>query len=209
MATANCYEKDGTAAGQVDLPEALFAGEINADAVHQAVTAYQANQRQGNAETKERSDVRGGGRKPYRQKGTGRARAGTIRSPIWRGGGTVFGPHQRSYNQKMSKKMRRVAFRSSLTARANDGDILVIKGLDFAAPKTKDFAAMLKGLGAYGSRVVLVLDKVDANLVKAARNIPRVKVTQAEMLSTYDVVWADKLMFANDAVKKMEEVFSA
>jgi large subunit ribosomal protein L4 len=209
MATANCYEKDGTAAGQVDLPEALFAGEINDDAVHQAVVTYQANQRQGNAETKERSDVRGGGRKPYRQKGTGRARAGTIRSPIWRGGGVVFGPHQRSYNQKMSKKMRRVALRSSLTSRANDGDIVIIKDLNFGAPKTKDFATMLKGLDAVGSKVVLVLDKADANIVKSARNIPRVKVTLAEMLSIYDVVWADKLLFANDAVKKMEEVFSA
>jgi large subunit ribosomal protein L4 len=209
MAKAICYEKDGTEAGNVDLPASLFESVVNEDVVHQAVVAYQANQRQGSASTRERSDVRGGGRKPYRQKGTGRARAGTIRSPIFRGGGVVFGPHPRDYRQKMTKKMRRLALKSSLTVRASDGSIVVIKSLDFAEPKTRELAAILKNMNAHESKTLLVTDGEHENTVKSARNLRSVRVKLARNVSTYDVVWADKIVVTTDAVKKMEEVFAS
>jgi len=209
MATAACYEKDGTESGKFDLPASLFEGEVNEHAVHEAVVTYLANQRQGSASTKERSDVRGGGRKPYRQKGTGRARAGTIRSPLFRGGGVVFGPHPRDYTKKMTKKAKRLALRSSLTSRANDEDVLVIKGLEFSEPKTRKLVSVLKEAGVYGGKTLVVLEKTDANVIKSAGNIPGVKVTLAAMLSTYDVVWADKILLTSDAVKKMGEVFAS
>jgi large subunit ribosomal protein L4 len=208
MATANCYERDGREAGTVDLPASLFASDVNESAVHEAVVAYLANQRHGTASTKERSDVRGGGSKPYRQKGTGRARAGTTRSPIFRGGGTVFGPHPRDYTKKLTKKTRRIALKSSLTTRANDGDVLVVKGLHFDEPKTKDFAAMLKNMNVDGKALV-VIEKADAATIKSARNIPGVKVTLADSVTTYDVVWADKILVTDEAVKRMEEVFAS
>jgi len=209
MAKATVYEKDGTEAGTVDLPASLFEGEINKDAIHQAVVAYLANQRQGSASSRERSDVRGGGRKPYRQKGTGRARAGTIRSPIFRGGGVVFGPHPRSYRQKMTKKMRRQALKSSLTSRANDGSIIVIKSLDFTEPKTKALAAILKNMNVHESKTLLLMDEANQNTVKSAGNLRSVRVKLARMVSTYDVIWAEKIVVTSDAVKKMEEVFAS
>ncbi len=209
MATANCYEKDGTQAGTFDLPASLFETKINAHAVHEAVVAYQANQRQGTVNTRERSDVRGGGRKPFRQKGTGRARAGTIRSPLYRGGGTVFGPHPRSYRQSLPKKVRRLALRSALTSRANDEDVLVIKALEFDAPKTKAFFGVMKNMATNSRKTLFVVEKADVNTVKSARNIPGVRVTLAEMVSVYDVVWADKIVITADAVKRMEEVFAS
>ena len=208
MATANCYEHDGREAGTVDLPASLFASEVNEAVVHQAVVAYLANQRQGTAQTKERSDVRGGGAKPYRQKGTGRARAGTIRSPIWRGGGTVFGPHPRKYTQSLPRKMRRLALCSSLTTRAANGDVLVVKELKFDEPKTKQFAGILKNMNVEGKTLV-VLEGANVATIKSARNIPGVRVTLADMVTTYDVVWADKIVVTSDAVKKMEEVFAS
>ena len=208
MATAICYEKDGTEAGTFDLPAALFEGEVNEALLHQAVVAYLANQRQGTVNTKERSDVRGGGRKPYRQKGTGRARAGTIRSPIYRGGGTVHGPHPRDYRQKMNKKMRRAALKSALVSRTNDSGIVVIKELEFAEPKTRVFAGILKNMDA-GGKTLVVLENSDANTLKSARNVQRVRVTTASNVNPYELVWADKIVFTSGAVKKMEEVFAS
>jgi large subunit ribosomal protein L4 len=210
MAKANVYEQNGSQAGTVDLPKNLFEAEVNEFVVHEVVVAYLANQRQGTVNTKERSDVRGGGKKPWRQKGTGRARAGTIRSPLWRGGGTVFGPHPRDHRVKVNKKARRVALKSSLTARAADGDILVLKNLGFAAPKTKDFAALLKSLEAYPrKKALVVVDKADEGTLKSARNIAGVRVTLADMVTTYDVVWADKIVLTSAALKRMEEVFAS
>lgn len=208
MATAICYEKDGTEAGTFDLPAALFEGEVNQALLHQAVVSYLANQRQGTVNTKERSDVRGGGRKPYRQKGTGRARAGTIRSPIYRGGGIVHGPHPRDYRQKMNKKMRRAALKSALVSRTNDSGIVVIKELDFPEPKTKSFAGILKNMDA-GGKTLVVLENSDVNTVKSARNVSGVRVTTASNVNPYELVWADKVVFTSGAVKKMEEVFAS
>jgi large subunit ribosomal protein L4 len=209
MATANLYEKDGKQSGTVDLPEKLFGHKVNEHLIHEAVVTYLANQRQGTASTKERSDVVGGASKPYRQKGTGRARAGTIRSPIYRGGGVVFGPHPRNYNKKMTKKSKRLALLSSLSSRAIEGDIMVIKDLEFEAPKTKQLAGLLAGIEIAGQKTLLVIDKPNEATVKSARNIPNVRVVLADMVSTYDVMWADKLMVTSGAVTKMEEVFAS
>ena len=209
MATAIYYKKDGTESGNVNLPASLFESEINEGVVHQAVVAHLANQRQGTADTRERGDVRGGGRKPYRQKGTGRARAGTIRSPILKGGGTVFGPHPRSYRQKMTKKVRRMALKSSLTSQANDGVISVIEAFDFKEPGTKKLAGIMKNMDVHGTKTLLVLETADQNTIKSAKNLQKVRVTLANLVSTYDVVWADKIVVTSEAVKKMEEVFAS
>jgi large subunit ribosomal protein L4 len=210
MATANCFDKDGSRAGTVNLPKSLFEAEVNQFAVHQAVVAYLANQRQGTVNTKERSDVRGGGKKPWRQKGTGRARAGTIRSPLWRGGGVVFGPHPRDHRLKLNKKVKRVALKSSLTSRAKDGDILVVKSLSFDEPKTKAFATLLKSMEAYPrKKTLIVLEKPSAATLKSARNVAGVRLTAADKLTTYDVVWADKIVVTDDALRRMEEVYAS
>lgn len=210
MATANCFEKDGSSAGTIDLPKSLFEAEVNPFAVHETVVAYLANQRQGTVNTKERSDVRGGGKKPWKQKGTGRARAGTIRSPLWRGGGTVFGPHPRDHRLKLNKKVKRVALKSSLTSRAKDGDVLVIKGFSFEVPKTKAFTAVLKNLKAYPSKkTLIVLDKATDAVLKSARNVAGVRLTAADKITTYDIVWADKIVVTSDALRRMEEVYAS
>ncbi|MFH1756029.1 MAG: 50S ribosomal protein L4, partial [Candidatus Latescibacterota bacterium] len=168
MATAKLYGKDGTEKGSAQLPDSLFGCEVNEKVVHETVLAYLANQRQGTASTKERSDVKGGGKKPYRQKGTGRARAGTTRSPIFRGGGTVFGPHPRSYRINMPKKMRRLALRSALSARAQENNILVISELDFSEPKTKMFASVLNNMNSAGQKVLFVMSEPNDAVVKSA-----------------------------------------
>jgi large subunit ribosomal protein L4 len=210
VATANCFDKDGKSKGTVDLPNSLFDVEVNEFVVHEAVLTYLANQRQGTVNTKERSDVRGGGRKPWKQKGTGRARAGTIRSPLWRGGGTVFGPHPRDHRMKLNKKVKRIALSSSRTSRARDGNVIVVTSLEFDTPKTKTFAGLLKSIGAYPDvKTLVVLDKAHASTIKSVRNIDRVRVTLADSVSTYDVVWAEKVIVSSAALSKMEEVFAS
>jgi large subunit ribosomal protein L4 len=209
MATAIVYEKDGTESGKMELPEKLFGGEVNQNVIHEAVVTYLANQRQGTASTKERSDVRGGGHKPYRQKGTGRARAGTTNSPVFRGGGVVFGPHPRDYSRKLPKKVKRLALVSSLASRANNGDIVVIKALEMAEPKTKEFAGILANIDVAGKKTLVVVDRPNEATIKSARNIPGVKMMQANMVNTYDVLWADKIVLTASAVERMEEVFAS
>ena len=209
MATAIVYGTDGTETGKMELPEKLFGHEVNEHVIHEAVVNYLANQRQGTASTKERSDVRGGGAKPYRQKGTGRARAGTIRSPIFRGGGVVFGPHPRDYSRKLPKKIKRLALVSSLSSRANAGDVLVIKALEFSEPKTNRFAGILRNIEDVGRKTLVVIEQPNEATIKSARNIPGVKMVLANMLSTYDVMWADKILLTESAMNKMEEVFAS
>lgn len=209
MATAKLYEKDGTEKGSAELPESLFGCEVNEKVVHEAVVAYLANQRQGTASTKERSDVRGGGSKPYRQKGTGRARAGTIRSPIYRGGGVVFGPHPRDYRINLPRKVKRLALRSALSARAAEGQVAVISEPDITEPKTKAFAEVLKKMNRVDEKVLFVINEPNEAFIKSARNIPRVKVMLGRMLAAYDVVWADRIIITENAVKAMEEVFKS
>ena len=209
MSKAKLYKQDGKEKGTHDLPKSLFECEVNESAMHQAVVAYLANQRQGTASTKGRSDVMGGGRKPFRQKGTGRARAGTTRSPIWKGGGVAFGPHPREFRQSLPKKVKRLALRSALSGRAKDGDIVVVEALEYTEPKTKVFSDFLNRLDGRDKKVLLVLDKPDQVVIKSTRNIPRVKVTLGNMLHTYDVLWADKIILTQSAIQKMEEVFTA
>ena len=207
MTTAKKYEKDGSETGSLELPASLFGCEVNEPVIHEAVVAYLANQRQGNASTKERSDVRGGGKKPFRQKGTGKARAGTTRSPIYRGGGVVFGPHPRSYRIDLPKKIKRKALLSALSARAGDGSISVVSDLDYTEPKTKTFVSMLKNMDSDKNKILFVMDKTNLAVVKSARNIPGVKVTLGNMVTTYDIIWADKIILTESAVTLMEEVF--
>jgi large subunit ribosomal protein L4 len=209
MAKANVYEPNGSQAGTVDLPKSLFEVEVNEFVVHEVVVAYLANQRQGTVNTKERSDVRGGGKKPWRQKGTGRARAGTIRSPLWRGGGTTFGPHPRDHRLKVNKKTKRVALKSSLTARAADGDIMVLKAMAFATPKTSAFAKLLMTEAYPKKKALVVVDKIDDATLKSARNLAGVRVTLANEVTTYDIVWADKIVLTSSALKRMEEVYAS
>ena len=188
----------------------VFGGPVRVPLVHQAIVRELADRRTGTHDTKGRREVSGGGKKPWKQKGTGRARAGTIRSPLWRGGGTTFGPHPRDHRVKVNKKTRRVALKSSLTARAADGDILVIKTIDISAPKTSAFAAMLKSVEAYPrKKALVVIDKADDATLKSARNIAGVRVALAGELTTYDVVWADKILVTSAALKRMEEVHAS
>jgi large subunit ribosomal protein L4 len=206
MATAKHFAKDGTEKGSRELPAALFECEVNEHLLYEAVKAFRANQRQGSASTKERSDVRGGGKKPYRQKGTGRARAGTIRSPIWKGGGVVFGPHPRDYRIDLPRKMRRGALLSALSSRAGDGDIMIIDDVELNEPKTKAIAAILKNMDSSGKKVLFLLDAPKEAVVKSARNIPGVKIVLGRQVSVYDVLWADKIVITEPAIQKMEEV---
>lgn len=205
MTSAKHYNQEGSEKGTRDLPVGVFDCETKESVVHQAVLAHLANQRQGTSKAKGRSDVAGGGKKPYRQKGTGRARAGTIRSPIWRGGGVVFGPHPREYRQSLPKKMRRAALCSSLTSRAKSGDILVVDDLSYTEPSTKRVAELMKKLDAYQKKVLLVLDRSNIAVVKSARNIRGMKVTLGRMLNAYEVLWADKIIFTQSALAAMEE----
>lgn len=209
MATAKVFEKDGTEKGSQELPAALFGCDVNEHLLYEAVRSYLANQRQGNASTKERSDVRGGGKKPYRQKGTGRARAGTSRSPIWRGGGVVFGPHPRDYRIDLPKKIKRGALLSALSSRANDGDIMIINDLEFTEPKTKIFANLLKSMDSYQKKTLLLLDAPKDTVIKSARNIAGIKIILDRQVNVYDVLWADKIIITESAIKNMEEVFAA
>lgn len=207
MATARIYDQNGSERGTVVLSANLFDVEVNGPVLHQSVVAYLANQRQGTSKTKERSDVRGGGRKPFRQKGTGRARQGTIRSPIHRGGGVVFGPHPRDYRQAMPKKVRRLALRSALTSRAKDEAIVVVDDLRYSEPRTKQFVGLLKGLGNECNKVLLVLDKPNDHVYKSARNVKGVHITLANMINPYELLWADRIILTESALKVVEEVF--
>lgn len=207
MAKAKSYQDNGSEKGTVDLPDSLFGVDINEPVMHQAVVTYLANQRHGAAATKERSDVRGGGRKPFRQKGTGRARAGTTRSPIFKGGGVVFGPHPRSYRKDFPIKMRRLALRSALSSRAKTESVAVIADPQFSEPKTKQFAAILDNMNAMGSKILFVMEKPTAEVIKSARNIPGVRIRLGAELTTYDVLWSERLVVTEAALKVMEEVF--
>jgi len=207
MATAKIYEQNGSERGTVELPDSLFDVEVNKPVLHQSIVAYLANQRQGTSKTKERSDVRGGGRKPFRQKGTGRARQGTSRSPIHRGGGVVFGPHPRDHRQAMPKKIKRLALRSALSSKAKDEAIVVVDNFRYTEPKTKHFVELLKGLDSYHDKVLLVLDKPSDEVYKSARNVKGVRITLAHMINPYELLWAKRIILTESALKVVEEVF--
>ncbi|WP_080147333.1 50S ribosomal protein L4 [Marinilactibacillus piezotolerans] len=204
MPTVALYKQDGTQNGEVTLNDAIFGIEPNESVVFDAITMQRASLRQGTHAVKNRSAVRGGGRKPWRQKGTGRARQGSIRSPQWRGGGTVFGPTPRSYSYKLPKKVRRLAIKSVLSTKVIDQELVVVDGLNFESPKTKEFRAVLTNLDA-GNKVLVVLENENEFAALSARNLPGVKVVAPNNVSVLDVVAHDKLIVTKAALEKVEE----
>jgi large subunit ribosomal protein L4 len=196
----------GQKVGELALSDAVFGVESNEGLVHEAVVAYLASQRAGTHDTKTRGEVRGGGRKPWRQKGTGRARQGSIRAPQWPGGGTVFGPTPRSYAYKLPKKMRRLALKSALSAKVKAEEIVVLDDLALAEAKTKEMAAVLGALGA--AQALVVTSAPNETVELAARNLPGVKTAAADGLNVYDVLAHDRLVITKDAVAKVEEVLA-
>ncbi|AVQ35510.1 50S ribosomal protein L4 [Staphylococcus kloosii] len=205
MANYDVLKVDGTKSGSVELNDAVFAIEPNTDVLFEAITLQRASLRQGTHAVKNRSAVRGGGRKPWRQKGTGRARQGTIRAPQWRGGGIVFGPTPRSYAYKMPKKMRRLALRSALSYKVQESALTVVDAFQFDAPKTKEFKTALSNL-KQPKKVLVVTDSEDVNVELSARNIPGVQVSTAQGLNVLDITSADSVVITESAAKKVEEV---
>lgn len=205
MPTVNVYNMKGDVVGQMELSDAVFGIEVNNHVLHLAVLKQLAAQRLGTHDTKNRSEVRGGGRKPWKQKGTGRARAGSRRSPIWVGGGIAFGPTPRRYNFELPRKVRRLALKSALTAKMQAGDIMVVESFDFAAPKTKLMIETLNNLKIEGKALV-VLPEYNENVDKSGRNIPGVLVEDADGINVYDVLNCGKLLITRAAVEKVQEV---
>jgi large subunit ribosomal protein L4 len=201
------YNVSGAQVGEVELSDAVFGLEPHVHAIHEAVLMQQASLRQGTHKVKGRSEVRGGGRKPWKQKGTGRARQGSIRSPQWKGGGVVFGPTPRSYAYKLPKKVRRLAIKSALSSKVIDSDLIVLDSLAMSAPKTKEFAAILSNLKV-NSKALVVSANFDDNVALSARNIPGVKFVAADGINVLDVMVHDKLIITKDAVQKVEEVLA-
>jgi large subunit ribosomal protein L4 len=182
------------------LPKATFDGIVNEHALHQVVTAILAHRRQGTASTKTRGAVRGGGRKPWRQKGTGRARVGTIRSPLWRGGSVVFGPQPRDYDVRVPRKVKRLAIRSALNARAAEGSVAVVEPLDLEQPRTKEISGLIKGIGVEGRNLLLLTDGNKPNVYLSGRNLPGVMVRPWGEASAYDVLWSDLVLIESSAL---------
>lgn len=205
--TVNLLDQKGTSVGDVALAPEVFEAPVNKAVMHQALVRQLANARQGTHDTKTRTEVRGGGRKPWRQKGTGRARQGSIRAPHWAGGGTVFGPHPRSYRMDMPRKMRRLALRSALSAQARDGLISVIEKWEITQPSTRSVASFLASIKA-GARVLIVLGSHDEMLEKSCRNIPHVRVVLASNLSVRDSLTATTLVMTRDALTHLSEVLA-
>jgi large subunit ribosomal protein L4 len=194
----------GNNQGDFEVRFALVEGAKGTQAVHDVVTAYMAAQRSGTACTKTMGEVAGSGKKPWRQKGTGRARAGSFQSPLWRGGGVVFGPKPRDYTKKVSKGTRQLALRKALTERLNSGDVVLVDEIGLAAPKTKEFVGILAALQVKGSALV-VAAAPDRNLLLACRNLKAVELTTSDSLNTYQVLRADKLVFTRGAFEKIED----
>ncbi|MCG1023886.1 MULTISPECIES: 50S ribosomal protein L4 [Bacillaceae] len=201
------YNQAGANVGEVELADAVFGIEPNNSVLFDAIVMQRASLRQGTAKVKGRSEVAGGGRKPWRQKGTGRARQGSIRSPQWRGGGIVFGPTPRSYSYKLPKKVRRLAIKSALSSKVLENELLVLEGLAFDAPKTKEMTSVLKGLEINRKALIVTAD-ADENVALSARNIPGVTVVTVTGVNVLDVVNHDKVIFTKDAVQKLEEVLA-
>jgi large subunit ribosomal protein L4 len=207
MAQITLFRKTGEEAGMVDLPDALFAAPVNAAVLHQAVVAQLAGRRLGTHDTKTRGEVAGGGKKPYRQKGTGRARQGSRRAPHFAGGGTVFGPHPRSYEQRLPRKMKRLALRGALTAKYGDGAVRVVEDLAMDAIRTRELVGYLGALNVAG-RVLVVAPSRDQRLTLSARNLPDVEVILADSLNVVDVLNADVLLIEQPAIATLSEVYA-
>lgn len=202
------YNTSGEQVGELDLNESVFGTRVNSALLHQAVVMYEANRRLGTAATKTRAMVSGGGRKPWRQKGLGRARHGSTRSPLWRKGGVVFGPSPRDYRQRMPKKMRRAALRSALSAKVRDGELVVVDQLSLEAPKTKLVASVLANLNLEDAKPLIVLAEPDDNVRLAARNLPGVQTIEARELNAYHILKHPRVLFTRDAVARVEEALA-
>ena len=197
---ASAYTAQGTSRDAVELPGTLFDGTVNIPVMHQVVTAYLANQRQGTAATKIRKYVTGGNQKPWRQKGTGRARQGSTRAPQWVGGGTVFGPIPRSYRQELPKQLRALGRKSALNARARENAVIVIDQFNYDAPKTSVLAGLMERLGVAEQKVLILTDGIKENVFLSGRNLPRVHVMPYSDVSTYHVLWSDVVLIESGAL---------
>ena len=200
-------DKTGKNIGDIELSDSIFGVDVNSDVMHQVVVNYLANQRQGTQSAKTRAEVRGGGKKPWRQKGTGRARHGSTRSPIWTGGGVTFAPKPRDYSYTVNKKVKRLALRSALSSKVLAENVIVLDGFELDAIKTKDVAAVLNNLGVVG-KALIVLPENDQTIVRSARNIRGVDTTFVGQINTYEVLNHTKCIILKDAVSKLEEVYA-
>ncbi len=207
MPTVALYNTDGQKVGDIELNESVFGVEVRPDVMHEVVVNYLANQRQGTQSTKTRTEVRGGGIKPWRQKGTGRARQGSIRAPQWVGGGVALGPKPRDYRYSANKKVRRLALKSALSSKVADNDIIVLEGLKLDEIKTSSIAKILANLGVT-EKALFVLPENDKNIVYSARNIKGVDTTFVGAINTYEVLNHTKCIIVKDAVAKLEEVYA-
>jgi large subunit ribosomal protein L4 len=208
MPTTKLYASTGEAIGDVELPEELFSAPVNEAVLHQAVIAQLAGRHLGTHDTKKRGEVSGGGRKPYRQKGTGRARQGSTRSPQFRGGGVVFGPHPRSYAQRLPRQMRRLALCGALTSKLDDDAIRVVEGFGLEEPRTRDLVSVLEALGRAGGKVLIVAPGTDEALILSARNLPGVEVIRADSLNVVSVLDAAMVLIEQPALTTMQEVYA-
>jgi large subunit ribosomal protein L4 len=207
MATTTLYDRKGKDLGSVELSDELFGAPVNEAVLHQVVTAQLAGRRIGTHDTKTRGEVRGGGKKPYRQKGTGRARQGSRTAPHYRGGGAVFGPHPRSYEQRLPRKMKRLALRGALTAKLGDEAIRIVDSFGLEAIKTAEVVGVLSALNATG-RVLVVAPSTDEKLRLSTRNLPTVEVILADSLNVVDIIKADTLVIEQPALARIEEVYA-
>ena len=220
MPTLDVYSQDGTKTGEIELSEVVFAAPVNENVLHEIVVAHLANRRQGTQSALTRAEVRGGGIKPFRQKGTGRARQGSSRSPQYEGGGVVFAPKPRDYSKKMNKKARRAAMRSALSSKVADGDLIVLDGFTIEEPKTKQMIKILGNVSDPNASTLIVTGTVvkdeatgrervepAPNVVKSASNLPNVRTAVASALSVYDILNHDKLIVSQDAVDLIEKLF--
>ena len=206
--TLDIYKIDGKPSGKkAKLDEAIFGVEPNDHAIYLTVKAFLANQRQGTHKAKERAEVRGGGRKPWRQKGRGTARAGTIRSPLWIGGGTIFGPRPRDYRQNLPKKVKQLARKSALSHKVKDEQLMIVEDFTFEKPATKEFVSMMNALNLNGKKILLLTGKNDTNIYKSGRNISKVSILEAGKASTYDILNNQLLILQQSAVDAIAETF--
>ncbi|MBQ1548698.1 MAG: 50S ribosomal protein L4 [Lachnospiraceae bacterium] len=206
MAKVSVYNMEGKQTGDIELNDSVFGVEVNEHLIHMAVVQQLANNRQGTQKAKTRSEVSGGGRKPWRQKGTGHARQGSTRSPQWTGGGVVFAPVPRDYSFKLNKKEKRAALKSAFTSRVNDEKLVVLEDLSFDEIKTKNFKNMMDALNL--NKALFVLDGTDENVIKSARNIPDVKTAQINEVNVFDIMKYNTVVLTKDAVKAIEEVYA-
>lgn len=206
MANVKVFNMSGSEVGSIELNDSIFAVEVNTHVMHQAVVQYLANKRQGTQSALTRAEVRGGGRKPWRQKGTGRARQGSTRSPQWTGGGVVFAPKPRDYSFKLNKKVKRLALKSALTTKVNDGKFVVVDEINLPEMKTKEMVKVLNNINV--NKSLVVLEDANEKAVVAARNIPTVKTASVSTINVYDILKYDSVVVTKAAVEKIEEVYA-